>query len=164
MPKHPNNVCCAQQLPLLNTMQSYKEIWKQRSFCKKNIAMRTWILFSAGCSNCWINWHFRALFLPFFCSERSLARFFAIFGRFLKSLISNKICFRPFFCSCQSAFLMKNSLENFPSSRWFHHIKVPFWPTQKAFLTSSSHCFVDFIPLFSCFHLTFLSKSPCRAL
>ena len=98
--------------------------------------------------------------------QRTAARpfFFAILSVFLKSLINNDITFMSRSCAYKSIEMMKNSLENFSSSRLFHLIKPPFCVTKISIFTQSSHCFVDFMLLFSCFHLTFFSKSLCRTL
>ena len=49
----------------------------------------------------------------------------------------------PLLALYQKAFLTKNSLENFWSSRRYDMVISPFWSHQKAFLTKSTHCFLS---------------------
>ena len=49
----------------------------------------------------------------------------------------------PLLALYQKAFLTKNSLENFWSSRRYDMVISPFWSHQKAFLTKSTYCFLS---------------------
>ena len=97
----------------------------------------------------------RALRRRSFRANSLLLRFLRILGVFYKVLKLSDIWKMPLWALYQKAFLTKNSLENFWSSRRYDLVISPFWSHQNAFLTKSIHCFLSETTVFWCLHHRF---------
>jgi len=97
----------------------------------------------------------RALRRRSFRANSLLLRFLRILGIFYKVLKLSDIWKIPLLALYQKAFLTKNSLENFWSSRRYDMVISPFWSHQKAFLTKSTYCFLSEATVFWYLHHRF---------